>query len=176
MTPEALPTQPRKASWKRWMTALASVLAIIAAALLLKAATPEPVSIWLVCSTNVNGVKTLVFQGTNGTAGKIAYSAWFTTNLTASYLVNAFPAGYEDAARGSILPGKSFTFSLVAPPKEPARRFMWDCSGPELDPKRWVRLRAECADFLMTHGMWTLAARIAPWSRRHYILASEIKE
>jgi hypothetical protein len=39
--------------------------------------------------------------------------------------------------------------------------------------------RLECvrlAGALMTHGMWTLAARIAPWPAGHYIPESEIKE
>jgi hypothetical protein len=176
MAPEALPTQARKASWKRWMIALACVLGIIAAALLLPAPIPEPARIWFVRATNVNGVKTLVFQGTNGTAGKVAFDAWFTTNLTASNRLKAIPADYEDAARQSILPGKSFTFSLVAPPKEPASRLMWCCSGPELEPKRWVRLRAECTAFFEEHGMPALAARFAPYSTGHILPASEIKE
>ena len=167
---------PGKRSWKRWILASACVLAIAVAVLFLKAPTRDPVSIWFVRSTNINGVKTLVFQGTNGTAGKIACDAWFTTNLPASYRLNALPADYEDAARQSVLPGKSFTFSLVAPPREPASRLMWCCSGPELDTKRWVRLRAECADFLDGHGMPALAASIAPWSHRHYIPAADFKE
>src|SRR5205814_6102746 len=119
MTPDALPSQPRKRRWKAWILVLACVIAIALVALLLPAPTPQPGRIWFVRSTNVNGVKTLVCQGTNGTAGKVAFDAWFTTNLTASYRLDAIPTDDEDAARQSVPPGKSFTFTLVAPPKEP---------------------------------------------------------
>ena len=176
MTPDELPSPPRKASWKRWTLVLACVAAIALVALLLPAPTPQPARIWFVRSTNVNGVKTLVFQGTNGTAGKVAFDAWFTTNLTASYRLDAIPTDDEDAARQSVPPGESFTFTLVAPPKEPATRLMWVCSGPELEPKRWVGLRAECAAFLKDHGMPALAARFAPWPTGQVIPPSEIKE
>jgi hypothetical protein len=138
MTSDAASSQPRKRSWKRLIVALACVVAIALAALLLPAPTPRPARIWFVRSTNVNGVKTLVFQGTNGTSGKVAFDAWFTTNLTASYRLEAIPTDAEEVARQSVPPGESFTFTLVAPPKEPASRLMWVCDGPELEPKRWV--------------------------------------
>src|SRR5947209_20095112 len=122
MSSDAASSQPRKRAWKAWMLGLACFAAIALVALLLPAPTPQPARIWFVRSTNVNGVKTLVFQGTNGTAGKVAFDAWFTTNLTASYRLHAIPTDDEDAARQSVPPGKSFTFTLVAPPKEPATR------------------------------------------------------
>jgi len=171
-----LSSEPRKRGRKSWLVGLACVVAIALIALLLPAPTPQPARIWFVRSTNVNGIKTLVFQGTNGTAGKVAFDAWFTTNLTAAYRLDALPADYEDAARQSVPPGESFTFTLVAPPKEPATRLMWCCNGPELDPKRWVRLRAECAAFFKDHGMPALAARFAPYPTGQIIPASEIKE
>src|SRR5262249_50063650 len=153
--------------------ALACVPAIIIVALLLQAPTPAPARIWFVRSTNVNGVKTFVFEGTNGTAGKVAFDAWFTTNMSAQYRLHAIPEDYEDAARQSIPPGESFTFTLVAPPKEPASRLMWVCSGPELEPKRWVRLRADVTAFLEDHGMPGLAARFAPYRTGQIIPAEE---
>src|SRR5262245_24560551 len=176
MTPDTLASPPRKISWKRWAVALACVPAIIIVALLLKAPTPAPARIWFVRSTNVNGVKTFVFEGTNGTAGKVAFDAWFTTNMSARYRLNALPTDDEETARQSIPPGQSFTFTLVAPPKEPATRLMWVCSGPELEPKRWVRFRADCADFLDGHGMPALAARFAPYPIRQVFPAEEMKE
>src|SRR5438132_14306472 len=85
MTPDELPSPQRKASWKRWTLASACVLVIIAVALFLKGQIGRASCSEFVCSTNVNGVKTLVLQGTNGTAGKVAFDAWFTTNLKVSY-------------------------------------------------------------------------------------------
>ena len=105
-TSDELVSPPRKTSWKWWAVALACVLAIIAVALLLPAPTPQPARIWFVRSTNVNGVKTLLFEGTNGTAEKVAFDAWFTTNLTASYRLEAIPTDDEDAARQSVPPGQ----------------------------------------------------------------------
>ena len=176
MSADELPSPPRKTSWKRWAVALACVPAIIIVVLLFKAPTPAPARIWFVRSTNVNGVKTLVFEGTNGTAGKVAFDAWFTTNLTASYRLEAIPTDAEEVARQSVPPGESFTFTLVAPPKEPAARLMWVCDGPELQPKRWVRLRVDITDFLETHGMPALAARFATYPTGQIIPASEIKD
>src|SRR4051812_21164824 len=83
-TPDELPGQPRKTSWKRWTLAFACVLAIALAVLFLKAPAPEPVSVRFVGSTNDDGRKMLIFKGTNGTAKAISCRAYFTTDLTAS--------------------------------------------------------------------------------------------
>jgi hypothetical protein len=51
MTPDALPPPPRKASWKRWVVAVACVLVIAAFALFLKAPPPGEGE-GLVCGIN----------------------------------------------------------------------------------------------------------------------------
>src|SRR5215471_3566734 len=141
MTPNEPPTPPRKASWKWWAAALACVLAIITVALLLKAPTPGPVSIWFVRSTNVNGVKTLVFQGTNRTSGLMYYAAYITTNLTASSFPGLSPDASQYPSSGIVSAGESFTFTFVAPLKEPAWRVAWRFAEPKAVPTRWDNIR-----------------------------------
>src|SRR5438874_4366635 len=111
MTPDELPTPPRKASWKRGL-ALTCVLAIILVALFLKAAAPEPVSVRFVHSTNYFGRKTLVFQGTNGTARPITYSAYFFTNTIRHAASVGDVRPYHDWSIGDAAAGASFTFFL----------------------------------------------------------------
>src|SRR5262249_15985421 len=141
MTPDELASQPHKASWKRWIIALACVLAIIAAALLLIPPTPERVKIWSVGSTNVNGKKMLVFEGTNGTARRISYYAATTTNTTVSFRppdlrtpYNVDPDAVDSQLDAGASPGERFTFSLAMPPKEPAWRVVGYCIESEGAP------------------------------------------
>ncbi|HYV26300.1 MAG TPA: hypothetical protein VFA77_02120, partial [Candidatus Eisenbacteria bacterium] len=64
MTPIEPASPPRKASWKRWIVAIAGVLVIAALVFFLQAPEPEHVSVTFAGTTSYNGRKTLVFKGT----------------------------------------------------------------------------------------------------------------
>jgi len=176
ITPDALAAKPPKISWKRWAVALASVLAIIAVTFLLKAPAPERVKIWFVCSTNFNGLKALVFQGTNGAAERIMYAAVITTNMTTSSRADAFADVYITSREGRALAGESFTFQLAVPPKEPAWRVVWTSVQTPPEDTLWMKFRMLCRSFFRSHGMPGLAERFDPRVHWHSIPATELKE
>src|SRR5690349_23338400 len=118
MTPDELPSQPRKASWKRWMVVLAGVLAIALAVLLFKAPAPERVSVRFLRSTNENGVQRLFFEGTNGTDVKMVYISCITTNPAAWSRARLLPVATSDHTAGLALAREAFVFQLAAPAKE----------------------------------------------------------
>ena len=139
MTTDELPSQPRKASWKRWTLAVACVLVIALAVLFLKAPAPEPVSVRFVGSTNYNGHKMLVFKGTNGVSkGRNADSGWitYTAGVVPTSVEKAQTIGlvsfYHGEASGWVDAGGTFTFSLDAPPKDTDWCVIWWASGIDL--------------------------------------------
>src|SRR5690349_20529525 len=116
MTPEELPSQPRKASWKRWIVVLASVLGIVLAALFLKAPSPEPVSIEFVRSTDWLGSKALVFKGTNGLPRTMLYHAYVVPDSIPRSKYEGSLARHNISNGAPVEAGKAFTFFLQTPP------------------------------------------------------------
>jgi hypothetical protein len=173
---------PRKRSWKRLILVLVCAVVVTTIALLAIAPKREPVRVWFVRSTNVKGVKTLVFEGTNGTARAIWYNAYITTDLAASSHPPWPPAvanntvGYNDTAGGTnIAGGRSFTFNLADPPEQPAWRVVW-WFGDYHAIAPWEVRRYRLWLFLRSHGMRALAGRVQRGPLMHYIPSTEIKE
>jgi len=134
----------------------------------------------------------------------MVYAAYITTNLTASSHEKTEPAPYTRPASQNVLImsrgdgtgilidyhavatfTNSFTFYLVAPPKEPAWRVVWLLNEDPFtnlrwknSPNRtpWEKLRIRFADFLRSHGMLALSDHVMPRRMLHYIPSSEIKE
>ena len=176
MTPIEPPTPPRKASWKRWIVAVACVAAIALAALFLKAPVPEKVSVWFVGSTNVNGVKRLVFEGTNGLPRRIMYFAAVYPTATDPTRTNGFPAFSVEPAGAEVHAGEAFTFPLNAPGSDTNWMVAWWTWESEQPLTRWEETRMELNEFLRTHNMPAFADRLAVHAKVHIIPASEIKE
>jgi len=176
MTPNELPAQPRKPSRKRWILASACVLAIALGAPVLKGPTSEPFSIWYVRSTNYNGMKMLLFEGTNGTPDAIRYLVRITTNLTISPFPKNIPNDFNIETSVRAGAGESFTFSFVAPPNEAAWRVAWTSARVMYNLTPGEVRRYRWAVFLNNHGMRALAWRISPWTHLHYIDATDIKQ
>src|SRR5689334_8163973 len=115
MTAEELPSQPRKASWKRWIVVLAGVVAVIMIALLAIAPKKEPLKVWSVGSTNEWGVKKLVFEGTNGSSSEIVF---FATANTGAVVQAKRPRPFRPPVDATIVraaEGTNFNFTLKAP-------------------------------------------------------------
>ena len=176
MTPDELPSQPRKASWKWWIVVLAGVLAIVLAVLFLKAPAPEPVSVRCVGSTNYNGQKFFVFKGTNGSSVKIAYSSYVLCHPKRPTHAGSrwFPLPNQVTATASA--GATFTFFLDAPPKDVdwCITLFFIENGHVMTP--WEERRFECVAFLADHGMPRLAWRIPTAFKMRYITAADLKE
>src|SRR5689334_15528664 len=146
MPPDELPSQPRKATWKRWIVVLAGVLAIALAVLFLKAPVPERVSVRFVTATNYHEVKILVFNITNGLPGRITYWAGVIKSKTP---LDVYPGGIarDVEAEGAL------TFSLDAPEEDTDWRVMWYFVEPDLLQTRREKARATCYWFLTKHRM-----------------------
>ena len=189
MTPDVLPSPPRKASWKRWIVVSAGVLAITLAVLFLKAPAPEPVSVRFVGSTDDNGKRVLRFKGTNGLPRGIAYWAHVSLTLsngTQTAAVTSPPQSPDRQFRRGLdpylpsvcvaSPRETFTFSLEVPPKGTNWQVVWSFSDPDHIPTRWENLRWRCADFLASHKLTWLAVRIQPVDVFYYTPWTETKE
>ena len=175
-TPEDIPAPPQKTSWKGWTLALACVLSTAVVIYVLVPPATEPVMVAFLHATNYNGNKRLVFQLTNGTARAIYYNAYTTTNLTASSHPLSPPVIYKGAASAlNIAPGGTVTFSLPAPPREPAWRIVW-WFGDLRRMTPWDERRLRFSVFLWHHGMESLAGRIQPANRKHYISPADLNE
>jgi hypothetical protein len=156
MTPDELPSPPRKVSWKRWTLVLACVLAIAVAVLFLKTPTPEPVSVWFVRSTNYNGQKMLLFKGTNGLPERIVYGTDVTTRAKGTIRPNPQSLLAREAAFGVVGAGTTFTFLLVAPPEDATWTVRWNVPQVLHQSTRWDVIRSDCFQFLRGHGMASL--------------------
>ena len=176
MTPIEPPTPPRKASWKRWIVAVACVAAITLAVLFLKAPTPEPVSVKFIGTTNYNGEKMLLFRATNGLVREIFIQAFVTDTFVD---IDQFDNGtnpYYDRAMGVVAAGGTGTF-LVRRLREGADPYvMWVVLDSGRVQTRGDKARAACFNFLKNHGMKTLARHFPCPPYPHYISPTDLKE
>jgi len=176
MSTDELPSPPRKSSWKRWTFALTTLLALALAALFLKALTNEPVSVKLVFSTNDNGQRKLIFEGTNGLPRRIAYVARImrigTSATQAIHLANV----YHETAYGNIWEERTFRFSLDVPTNDVSWYMMWYFNDLDRTPSRLEMARLNCYVFLADHHMGILARPFAGRDNRHFIPSTDLKE
>ena len=175
-TPHELPSPPRKASWKRWTLAFSCVLAIALAVLLLKAPAPERVSVRYAGSTNYNGLKTLVFKGTNALSTKIVYYASVTVRPGYPFQTDGLVYGGLYRAGGDVGAGETFTFYLDAAPKDIDWYVTWDFYEQGHVTTHWEKARKWSYLFVTKHKMRTLARWIGPPSRPHIIPATDLHD
>jgi hypothetical protein len=176
MTPDALPSPPRKVSWKRWTLAAACVVAVIIFAMQETTPKKEPVAVWFVRATNYFGYTKLAFRGTNGLAGEVEF--------VACVVIGNVPHGKASARSGSPFDqimlgadaGTNFDFILKVPPKDVPYYVEWAVDDFLTPTTRWERFRWGCCNFFSAHGMPRLAHRFLPRAKLHYIPSTEIKE
>jgi hypothetical protein len=169
MTPDALPSPPRKRSWKVLIVALACVVAVITIVFLASAPKKEPVKVWFAGYTNLYGRKQLVFQGTNGSPRAITYFAGVCRERTNN-------AGYYSTAAREEALRASFTFTLDPPRKEGPYYVMWEFHEKWSPATGWERFRIGCENFFLTLGMGAPARLFGQHPHKHYIPSTEIKE
>lgn len=175
-TADELPRQPRRASWKRWTLALAYVFALALAVLFVKPRAPEPVSVRFLGSTNDNGQKKLLFEGTNGLTNMIryvAFIAWSPTNEPQSIRFIFLGQRMGSYAAG---PRETFKFSLDAPPKNTDWHVSWSYSDPAHAPTRMEKIHARCYDFFMEHHMPILARPLKAGIHMYSIPSTDLKD
>jgi hypothetical protein len=169
MTPDELPSPPRKASWKRWTLVLACAVAVVTIVSLAIPPKPEPVKVWFVRATNEGGVKRLVFEGTNGVPRQIVFFVYA--------VIGAIPGGsVTNSASAVVAPGAVSTFTLTAPPTGVSYYVAWGFIDRERANTLWCRARIRCGYFFIAHGMPLLADFLDPAPKVRYIPSSEIKE
>ena len=197
MTPDELPSQPRKASWKRWIVVLAGVVAVITIVLLAIPPKEEPVRVWFVRATNSVGLKLIsfagsngvpvritrpagqrefVFEGMNGLSRRIEFSASLFTGTVPQAKVTAGSRTVYDWTINWPTAGTSFCFTLDAPSNEIPYYVEWEYRAVGLPMSRRERLRMECHDFFIAHGMRSLGARFRDPTYTRYIPSTDIKE
>jgi len=175
-TPDELPSQPRKASWKRWTLAVACVLAIALAVLLPKALEREPVSVRFIGSTNDSGHRVLYFEGTNGLPKNITYNAQlFATNDYSSQRGGP-QQPYDWIALRSVPSGKSFVFALDTPPMQTNWYVRWHFGEQNTNSTRWQKVQFVCYETLARHGMYGLAQVVGGPRHVHIIPATDLKD
>ena len=176
MTPEELPSQPRKASWKRRIVVLAGALAIVLAVLFLKAPSPEPVSIKFVRSTDWLGSKALVFKGTNGLPRTMLYHAYVVPDSIPRSKYESSLARHNISNGAPVEAGKAFTFFLQTPPDRTDWYVVWWFTDTRRPVTRLESFRTRCAEFFRAHGMRKLEKRFGLWADAHFLSPSELKE
>ena len=176
MIPDAASSEPRKRSWKRWIVALACVVAVAIVALLANTPKKEPVKVWFVNSTNHFGYKELVFQGTNGIPRQIWLSASVFTGAIhqAKAPAGLSPPYYSDIAWPAA--GTNFSFTLWKPRKDVSCYVMWHFDDFSAPATRWKRFRVRCYCFFRMHRMPALARPFEARAEVHYIPSTELKE
>jgi len=176
MTPNELPSEPRRGSWKRWVVAAVGALVIVMAVFLLSAPIHEAVSVWFVRSTNEVGEKQLVFKGTNGFSIQILFYADVFTN--AAYPTRARPRmnHVNGWTRTNVVAGTSFDFTLKTPTSDVPYYVVWAYHETGPAATRWEKVRIALHDFFRDHGMPTLSRRFGRTGDAHSIASTEIKE
>ena len=175
-TPDELPSQPRKASWKRWTLAFACVLVIALVVLLMKAPTPEPISVRFLGSTNDNVTRKLLFEGTNGCSKPISYFACVAPAAQKRAILGGFVGEVSDIAVGMPLRKETFNFSLNAPTKGTNWLVVWCSFDPDEEKRPLVKARRACCLFLLDHHMSAVAQVLNNGTRIHMIPASDLKD
>ena len=175
-TPDGVPNQPRKASWKRWTLAAACVLVIALAVLFLKVPTHDGVSVRFVGSTYDNGKRVLHFKGTNGLPRTISYYGFVKLTrpvrvANTSKKIFTYGVAFDYAA-----PGGAFTISFDEPEQSMDWRFTWYFWDNDRARTRLEKIRATCYVFMTQHGMGSLARPLNDNPRRHIIPASDLKD
>ena len=176
MSPDELPSQPRKASWKRWIVVSAGVVAVIMIALLAIPPKEEPVNVWFVRATNEAGERRLVFEGTNGTAREGALLVGVIIGA-APYVETVETMGTPfDAKRTHIAPGTKASITLKAPATNVSFHVVWAFQAGPRHATPWQRLDLACYNFFRRNGMPSLAKRFWPTPEFHYVPPFEINE
>src|SRR5690242_13354851 len=152
MTSDELPRPPRKRRWKRWIVALACVVAVTIVALLPETPKKEPVRVWFVRSTNEMGTNKLVFRGTNSIAREIAFSAWLFTGAIPHGKAQADADLFIDVTYDSVAARTNFYFALNAPPNAVPYYVEWKFVDLWRPKTRWYIFRLECCNFFCAHG------------------------
>jgi hypothetical protein len=176
MTPDELPSPPRKASWRRLLLVLACVVAVTTIALLAITPKKEPVKVWFVRSTNASGVKTLVFQGTNGVPTQILFYADVFTNAPLQAKAAHALGPVNGWTRTNVPAGTNFILTLEAPPNNVPYYVVWAFSETGPPATLWGRFRRAGHDFFKAHGMPGLSRRFGHSGEAHSIPSTEITE
>ena len=175
-TPDQLPSQPRKASWKRWTIALACVLAIFLALVYPTPPGPEPVSIRFVGVTNLYGQNRLAFKGKNRLAKPITYDVWAYRCNPAAIPTNLAAIGASSTRSANAGPGEAFTFDLAAPDDGPNWLATWSYHVAPHPLTRWEQTKFRCYVFLNRHHLSRVAHLFGSPPRIRYISPTDLKD
>jgi hypothetical protein len=176
MTPDELPSPPRKRRWKRLMVASACVVAVTIIALLTKSQKKGVVTVRFVRSTNELGVKKFVFEGTNGIPRPITYYAGVSTNMISNSKTLAGLGPFPSLTMGDASATGTFLFCLEPPQDGVEWRVIWFFTDQAKSQSPWERLNEGCSALFRTIGMPKLARRFRRGPEVHYIPSTEIKE